>query len=129
MRFAAILNPLRRCSERNEREIATCQRSVGIIGTWPNRNLDGVGDRPPIEPDKVALLQSESLRTEIEINAMEWARAVTQAPRVHACEAWPRAPHPTGSGYPLPAKLSLCPTSVTPQRPLVGQDTSRISEV
>src|SRR3982075_1096163 len=34
-----------------------------------------------------------------------------KAPRVHACEAWPRAPHPTGSGYPLPAKLSLCPTS------------------
>src|SRR3954454_12404123 len=52
------------------------------------------------------------------------------APRVHACEAWPRAPHPTGSGYPSPAKLSLCPTSVTPlEAPLLGQDTSRISEV
>src|SRR3954453_4731470 len=34
-----------------------------------------------------------------------------KAPRVHACEAWPRAPHPTSSGYPSPAKLSLCPTS------------------
>jgi hypothetical protein len=53
-----------------------------------------------------------------------------KAPRVHACEAWPRAPHPTGSGYPSPAKLSLCPTSVTPlEAPLIGQDTSRISEV
>src|ERR1700754_1074972 len=53
-----------------------------------------------------------------------------KAPRVHACEAWPRAPHPTGSGYPSPIKLSLCPTSVTPlEAPLIGQDTSRISEV
>jgi hypothetical protein len=34
-----------------------------------------------------------------------------KAPRVHACEAWPQAPHPTGLGYPAPAKLSLCPTS------------------
>src|SRR3954468_12132631 len=48
-----------------------------------------------------------------------------KAPRVHACEAWPRAPHPTGSGYPSPAKLSLCPTSVTPlEAPLTGQDGS-----
>jgi hypothetical protein len=30
-----------------------------------------------------------------------------KAPRVRACEAWPRAPHPTGLGYPAPAKLSL----------------------
>jgi hypothetical protein len=46
-----------------------------------------------------------------------------KAPRVHACEAQPRAPHPTGSGYPSPAKLSLCPTSVTPlEAPLTGQD-------
>src|SRR4051812_32136607 len=37
-----------------------------------------------------------------------------KAPRVHACEAWPRAPHPTGLGYPAPAKLSLCPTSGSP---------------
>ena len=52
-----------------------------------------------------------------------------KAPRVHACEAWPRAPHPTGSGYPSPVKLSLCPTSVTPlEAPLIGQD-ARISEV
>ena len=51
-------------------------------------------------------------------------------PRVRACEAWPRARHPTGSGYPSPAKLSLCPTSVTPlEAPLIGQDASRISEV
>ena len=28
-----------------------------------------------------------------------------RAPRVHACEAWPRAPHPAGLGYPAPAKL------------------------
>src|SRR5712675_3016431 len=53
-----------------------------------------------------------------------------KAPRVHACEAWPRAPHPTGLGYPAPIKLSLCPTSVTPlEAPLTGQDTSRISEI
>src|SRR3954471_22722499 len=50
--------------------------------------------------------------------------------RVHACEAQPRTPHPTGLGYPAPAKLSLCPTSVTPlEAPLTGQDASRISEV
>jgi hypothetical protein len=50
--------------------------------------------------------------------------------RVCACEAQPRTPHPTGSGYPSPAKLALCPTSVTPlEAPLTGQDTSRISEV
>ena len=50
--------------------------------------------------------------------------------RVCACEAQPRTPHPTGLGYPAPAKLSLCPTSVTPlEAPLIGQDTSRISEV
>jgi hypothetical protein len=53
-----------------------------------------------------------------------------KASRVRACEARPRAPHPTGSGYPLPIKLSLCPTSVTPlEAPLIGQDASRISEV
>jgi hypothetical protein len=53
-----------------------------------------------------------------------------KAPRVHACEAQPRAPHPTGLGYPAPIKLSLCPTSVTPlEAPLIGQDTIRISEV
>ena len=53
-----------------------------------------------------------------------------KAPRVHASEAWPRAPHPTGLGYPAPAKLSLCPTSGSPlEAPLTGQDTSRISEV
>jgi hypothetical protein len=50
--------------------------------------------------------------------------------RVCACEAQPRTPHPTGLGYPAPAKLSLCPTSVTPlEAPLTGQDTNRISEV
>ena len=43
--------------------------------------------------------------------------------RVCACEAQPRTPHPTGLGYPAPAKLSLCPTSVTPlEAPLTGQD-------
>src|SRR3954452_2886410 len=48
-----------------------------------------------------------------------------KAPRVHACEAWPRAPHPTGLGYPAPAKLSLCPTSGSPlEAPLIGQDGS-----
>src|SRR3954454_24331630 len=53
-----------------------------------------------------------------------------KASRVHACEARPRAPHPTGSGYPSPAKLSLCPTSVTPlEAPLIEQDASSISEV
>jgi hypothetical protein len=51
-----------------------------------------------------------------------------KAPRVHACEAWPRAPH-RPSGCPS-GQLSLCPTSVTPlEAPLTGQDTSRISEV
>src|SRR4051794_2314439 len=50
--------------------------------------------------------------------------------RVCACEAQPRTPHPTGLGYPAPAKLSLCPTSVTPlEAPLIGQDPSRIREV
>jgi hypothetical protein len=34
-----------------------------------------------------------------------------KAPRCHACEAQPQAPHPTGLGYPAPVKLSLCPTS------------------
>ncbi len=53
-----------------------------------------------------------------------------KAPRCHACEAQPQAPHPTGLGYPAPVKLSLCPTSVTPlEAPLTGQDASRISEV
>src|SRR5947199_1721166 len=53
-----------------------------------------------------------------------------KASRVRACEARPRAPHPTGLGYPAPIKLSLCPTSVTPlEAPLTGQDPSRISEV
>jgi hypothetical protein len=53
-----------------------------------------------------------------------------KAPRVRACEARPRAPHPTGSGYPSPAKLSLCPTSVTPlEAPLIGQDAINIREV
>jgi hypothetical protein len=51
-----------------------------------------------------------------------------KAPRVHACEAQPRAPHQP-SGCPS-GQLSLCPTSVTPlEAPLIGQDTSRISEV
>jgi hypothetical protein len=46
-----------------------------------------------------------------------------RAPRVCVCETQPRAPHPTGLGYPAPAKLSLCPTSVTPlEAPLTGQD-------
>src|SRR5882757_2795064 len=50
--------------------------------------------------------------------------------RVCACESEPRTPHPTGLGYPAPARLSFCPTSVTPlEAPLIGQDTSRISEV
>src|SRR5712671_3125326 len=43
-----------------------------------------------------------------------WARTGTLSPRVCACEAQPRTPHPTGLGYPAPIKLSLCPTSVTP---------------
>ena len=52
------------------------------------------------------------------------------ASRVHACEAQPRAPHPTGLGYPAPAKLALCPTSVTPlEAPLTGQDAVRIRQV
>jgi hypothetical protein len=46
------------------------------------------------------------------------------------CEPQPQAPHPTGLGYPAPAKLSLCPTSVTPlEAPLTGQDTVSIVEV
>jgi hypothetical protein len=53
-----------------------------------------------------------------------------KASRVRACEARPRAPHPTGLGYPAPIKLSLCPTSVTPlEAPLIGQDPRRISEL
>ena len=53
-----------------------------------------------------------------------------KASRVRACEARPRAPHPTGLGYPAPIKLSLCPTSGSPlEAPLTGQDTRRISEV
>src|ERR1700754_1964266 len=45
--------------------------------------------------------------------------------RVRACEARPRAPHPTSSGYPSLAKLSLCPTSGSPlEAPLTGQDGS-----
>ena len=52
---------------------------------------------------------------------------IPKAPRVRACEAQPQAPHPTGSGYPSPAKLSLCPTSGSPlEAPLTGQDASRI---
>ena len=35
-----------------------------------------------------------------------------KAPRCRGCKPQPQAPHPTGSGYPSPAKLSLCPTSV-----------------
>ena len=59
-----------------------------------------------------------------------WARTGTLSLRVCACEAQPRTPHPTGLGYPAPAKLSLCPTSVTPlEAPLTGQDPSRIREV
>jgi hypothetical protein len=51
-----------------------------------------------------------------------------KAPRVHACEAQPRAPH-RPSGCPS-GQLSLCPTSVTPlEAPLTGQDASRIREV
>ena len=51
-----------------------------------------------------------------------------KAPRVHACEAWPRAPHRPSS---CPSgQLSLCPTSVTPlEAPLIGQDMRGISEV
>ncbi|MEA2896283.1 MAG: hypothetical protein QOJ84_1898 [Bradyrhizobium sp.] len=53
-----------------------------------------------------------------------------KAPRCHACEAQPQAPHPTGLGYPAPAKLSLCPTSGSPlEAPLTGQDPSRIRDV
>src|SRR3954447_4435352 len=52
-----------------------------------------------------------------------------RASRVRACEARPLAPHPTGLGYPAPAKLSLCPTSGSPlEAPLTGQDASRIRE-
>src|SRR5712672_109184 len=59
-----------------------------------------------------------------------WARTGTLSLRVCACEAQPRTPHPTGLGYPAPAKLSLCPTSVTPlEAPLTGQDVSRIRQV
>src|SRR3954468_8299286 len=53
-----------------------------------------------------------------------------RASRVRGCKPQPRAPHPTGLGYPAPAKLSLCPTSECPREaPLTGQDASRISEV
>ncbi len=53
-----------------------------------------------------------------------------KAPRCHACEAQPRAPHPTGSGYPSPAKLSLCPTSGSPlEAPPREQDRAMISAV
>jgi hypothetical protein len=52
-----------------------------------------------------------------------------KASRVRACEARPRAPHPTSSGYPSLAKLSLCPTSGSPlEAPLIGQDTRRIRQ-
>src|SRR3954452_23555417 len=63
--------------------------------------------------------------------ASYWARTSNPSSlRVCACEAQPRTPHPTGLGCPAPAKLSLCPTSVTPlEAPLIGQDASRISEV
>jgi hypothetical protein len=51
-----------------------------------------------------------------------------KAPRVCVCETQPRAPHPTGSGYPLPAKLSLCPTSGSPlEAPPREQDGAIIS--
>jgi hypothetical protein len=50
-----------------------------------------------------------------------------KAPRCHVCETQPQAPHPTGLGYPAPAKLSLCPTSERlMKRPLIGQDVTII---
>ncbi len=46
-----------------------------------------------------------------------------KAPRVHACETQPRAPH-RPSGCPS-GQLSLCPTSGSPlEAPLTGQDNS-----
>jgi len=48
-----------------------------------------------------------------------------RAPRCHACEAWPQAPHPTGPGYPSPAKLPLCPTSRIASRSAPSLDRTR----
>jgi len=104
------------------RSIAATSSSLGPVlpGAGASKLAIQAGFRPPfacpVQPLKAAPRSGHG--------------RLPKAPRVCACEAQPRAPHPTGSGYPLPAKLSLCPTSVTPlEAPLTGQDASRISEV
>src|SRR5436305_2022722 len=52
-----------------------------------------------------------------------------KAPRVHACEAWPRAPHRPVWVSPSQPALALPHFRTPHEAPLTGQDTSRISEV
>src|SRR6201990_1232363 len=102
------------------RSIAATSSSLGPVlpGAGASKLAIQAGFRPPfacpVQPLKAAPRSGHG--------------RLPKAPRVHACEAWPRAPHQP-SGCPS-GQLSLCPTSVTPlEAPLIGQDTSRISEV
>src|SRR5436309_2982296 len=52
-----------------------------------------------------------------------------KAPRVHACEAWPRAPHRPVRVSPFQPALALSRFRTPHEAPLTGQDASRISEV
>jgi hypothetical protein len=81
-----------------------------LPGTW----LPAISRRSPVpvQPASVA-------------DPCSGAGRKPRASRVCACEAQPQAPRPTGLGYPAPAKLSLCPTSVTPlEAPLVNRTRS-----
>ena len=52
-----------------------------------------------------------------------------KAPRVHACEAWPRAPHRPVRVSPFQPALALPHFRTPHEAPLTGQDTRRITEV
>jgi hypothetical protein len=52
-----------------------------------------------------------------------------KAPRVHACEAWPRAPHRPVWVSPFQPALALPHFRTPHEAPLTGQDAIRISEV
>ena len=91
----------------------------GVLKPWsvlPGTWLDGDFAPPPVpvQPASVAEPRSGPGRK-------------PRASRVRGCKPQPRAPHPTGLGYPAPAKLSLCPASKVPSRSAPSPDRARRS--
>jgi hypothetical protein len=81
--------------------------AISVRGTV----LPGTGWSFRSRPDRLSPALCPTASSHLRQSPNSGPGRLPPASRVCVCETQPQAPHPTGLGYPAPAKLSLCPTS------------------